>query len=189
MLLVVSSGQVWAFPGQTAQELLAALGPTADGPVGPPVPAIEAVRAGTAQLSRMSWPEATYDPLRSGATLKGLLVATFDYRGPDLVARLQKDPPELGWKDLVSRSEFFLAVVPAESFRWFLAGLHRGWTITSEARHGSGTRYEVYSLVSKDGRLQGEMSYSETGALPLSADRIGPTPPGANLWIRVAEGL
>jgi len=36
----------WAFPGQTAAELIQALGPSANGYVAPPAPSAEAVRAG-----------------------------------------------------------------------------------------------------------------------------------------------
>jgi hypothetical protein len=186
-LLGVAEAQVWAFPGQTADELIRVLGPPANGYVAPPVPAIEAVRTGSAQLSRIYWPQATYDPLRSGAALKGIVVATFDYRGEGLVERLRKEPPDIGWKDLVSQSEVFLSFLPPQAFRQFLAGIQAEWKVTAKTHHGTGSGYDLYSLTSKDGRLVGEMSYADKGEVPPPADPGGQQPPTFNFWTRIFE--
>jgi hypothetical protein len=55
--------------------------------------------------------------------LRTILAATFDYRGPDLIARLQQDPPQVRWTDLVSRSEVFLSFLPPAGFKSLLAAL------------------------------------------------------------------
>jgi hypothetical protein len=185
-LLSVGAQQAGAFPGQTAEELIRALGPSANGYLSPPVPTVEAVRAGQAQLSRIYWPQAAYDPLRSGATLQGILVATFDYRGAGLVERLQKEPPEIGWKDLVSQSEVFLAFLSPQTFQNVLTAIHAGWTITAKTHQGAGAGYDLYSLKSKDGRFQGEMSYSEKGEVPPPPDPSGQQPPTLNFWARIS---
>lgn len=176
----------WAFPGQTADELIGVLGPATNGFVSPPVPAIEAVRTGRAQLSSIYWSQATYDPLRSGAVLRGILVTTFDYRGTGLVERLRKDPPELGWKDLVSQSEVFLSFVSPQAFQQLLAGIEVGWEITSKTHQGAGVGYDLYSLTSTDGRFYGEISYSAKGEVPLPPDPGGQKPPTLNFWTRIA---
>ncbi len=184
--LGVAEAQVWAFPGQTAEEMIQALGPAANGYVSPPVPGIEAVRAGRAQLGSVYWSQATYDPLRTGASLRGILVATFDYRGTGLVERVEKDPPELGWKDLTSQSEVFLSFVSPQAFRQFLSGLEGGWKISSKSHQGTGVGYDLYSLTSTDGRFYGEMSYSAKGEVPLPPDPGGQKPPTLNFWTRIA---
>lgn len=186
-LLVTVGGRVWAFPGQTADELILALGLPANGYVSPPVPSVDAVRAGTAQFSRVYWSQATYDPLRAGAMLRGILVTTFTYRGPGLIDRLEKQSPEVGWKDLVSHSEVFLSFVPPAAFSALLAAIDAGWTITSRTHHGAGAGYDLYSLVSKDGRLQGELSYAEKGDLPPPPDPGGHAPPTLNFWSRISS--
>jgi hypothetical protein len=186
-LMIVVGGRAWAFPGQTAGELIRALGPPSNGYVSPPVPSVEAVRAGTAQFSRVYWSQAAYDPLRAGAVLPGILVTTFSYRGPDLITRLQKNPPEVGWKDLVSHSEVFLSFLPTAAFTALLAAIDTGWTVTSKTHLGAGAGYDLYSLVSKDGRLQGELSYAEKGEVPLPPDPSGQTPPTLNFWSRISS--
>ena len=185
-LLGVVEPPVWAFPGQTADELIGVLGPAANGYVSPPVPTVESVRAGRAQLGSVYWSQATYDPLRSGASLRGILVTTFVYRGTGLVGRLEKDPPELGWKDLVSQSEVFLSLVSPQAFRQFLAGIEAGWKVTSKTHQGTGVGYDLYSLTSTDGRLHGEMSYSARGEVPLPPDPGGQKPPTLNFWTRIS---
>ncbi len=185
-LLSVVALQAGAFPGQTAEELIEALGPPANGYVSPPVPAVEAVQTGQAQLSRIYWPQATYDPLRAGAALQGIVVTTFDYRGTGLVERLQKEPPEIGWKDLVSQSEVFLSFLSPKVFRQLLAGIDAGWKITSKTHHGSGAGYDLYTLVSRDGRLQGEMSYGEKSEVPPPPDPSGQQPPTLNFWTKIS---
>lgn len=185
-LLGVGEAQVWAFPGQTAEEMIGVLGPATNGYVSPPVPTVESVRAGRAQLGSVYWSQATYDPLRSGASLRGILVATFDYRGMGLVERLQKDPPELGWKDLVSQSEVFLSLVSPQAFQQLLAGMKAGWKITSKTHQGTGVGYDLYSLTSTDGRFYGEMSYSAKGEVPLPPDPGGQKPPTLNFWTRIS---
>jgi hypothetical protein len=176
----------WAFPGQTAQELIQGLGPPANGYVSPPVPEIEAVRSGSAQLSSIYWSQAAYDPLRSGAALKGILVATFDYRGVGLAERLQKDPPDIGWKDLLSRSEVFLSFVPPQSFQRFLDGIRSGWKVTTKVHHGTGAGYDLYSLTSRDGLLAGEMSFADKGEVAPPPDASGQRPPTLNFWTRIS---
>lgn len=182
--LLAASGTSWGFPGQTAEELIRALGPPANGYVTPPAPSVEAVRAGSAQLSKIYWPQAAYDPLRTGAALHGILVATFDYRGNDLVARARKDPPEVGWKDLVSHTEVFLSFVPPATFKALLAALHNAWIIQSTTHQGVAPGYDLYTLVSKDGSLTAELSYSEKGEVP-PPDPTGKQPPTLNFWSRV----
>ena len=175
----------WAFPGQTAAELIQALGPSANGYVAPPAPSAEAVRAGSAQLSSVYWTPASYDPLRTGSALTGILVATFDYRGPDLITRLQKSPPEVEWADLVSRSEVFLSFLPPAGFKALLAALQATWVVQSRTHKGSGDGYDLYALVSKDGALAAELSYSEKGEVPPPPDPTGKRPPTLNFWSRV----
>lgn len=187
LLMVIVGGRVWAFPGQTADELIRALGLPANGDVSPPVPSVDAVRAGTAQVSGMYWPQSAYDPLHSGAALPGILVATFSYRGPDLIARLQKNPPEVGWKDLVSHSEVFLSFLPPAAFTALLVAIDTGWTVMSKTHQGAGAGYDLYSLISKDGRLQGELSYAEKGEVPPPPDPNGHTPPTLNFWSRISS--
>ncbi len=176
----------WAFPGQTAAELIQALGPSANGYVAPPAPSAEAVRAGSAQLGSIYWPQASYDPLRTGSALTGILVATFDYRGTDLIARLQKSPPEVEWADLVSRSEVFLSFLPPAGFKALLAALQTTWVVQSKTHKGAGDGYDLYALVSKDGALTAELSYSEKGEIPPPPDPTGKRPPTLNFWSRVA---
>ncbi|MEW6681715.1 MAG: hypothetical protein AB1451_02180 [Nitrospirota bacterium] len=185
-LLSVVAQQVGAFPGETAEELIRDLGPSANGYVSPPVPAIEAVRAGSAQLSRIYWPQVTYDPLRSGAVMKGIVVATFDYQGAGLVERVQKDPPDIGWKDLVSRSEVFLSFLPRQAFQQLLSGIEATWNVTARTHHGTGAGYDLYSLSSKDGRLVGEMSFTDKGEVPPPPDAGGQQPPTLNFWTRIS---
>lgn len=184
--LMLVAQQVGAFPGQTAEELIQALGPPANGYGSPPVPAIEAVRTGSAQLSRIYWPQATYDPLRSGAAMKGIVVATFDYQGAGLVERVQKDPPDIGWKDLVSRSEVFLSFLPRQAFQQLLSGIETKWNVTGKTHHGTGAGYDLYSLSSKDGRLVGEMSFTDKGEVAPPSDAGGQQPPTLNFWTRIS---
>ena len=185
-LLGFAAQQAGAFPGQTADELIQGLGLPANGYVSPPVPEIEAVRTGSAQLSRIYWPQATYDPLRSGASLNGIVVATFDYRGPGLVERVQKVPPDIGWKDLVSRSEVFLSFLPPQAFRRLLSGIETKWSVTAKAHHGTGVGYDLYSLTSKDGRLVGEMSFTDKGEFAPPPDAGGQQAPTLNFWTRIS---
>ena len=184
MLLAIAEPG-WAFPGQTAADLIQALGPSANGYAAPPAPSAAAVRAGSAQLSSIYWPQAAYDPLRTGSTLTGILVATFDYRGTDLIARLQKSPPEVGWADLVSRSEVFLSFVPPAGFKALLAALQTTWVVKSTTHQGEGDGYHLYALVSRDGSLAAELSYSEKGEVPPPPDPTGKKPPTLNFWSRV----
>jgi len=185
-LLSIFAQQARAFPGQTAEELIQALGPPANGYVSPPVPAIEPVQSGSAQLSGIYWPQATYDPLRSGAALKGIVVATFDYRGVGLTERLQKDPPDIGWKDLVSQSEVFLSFLPPQAFRQFLSGIQADWKVTAKAHHGTGAGYDLYSLASRDGRLVAEMSFADKGEVAPPPDASEQRPPTLNFWTRIS---
>jgi hypothetical protein len=185
-LLSVEARQAGAFPGQTAEELIRALGPSANGYASPPVPSVDAVRTGRAQLSQVYWPQAAYDPLGAGAALQGIVVTTFDYEGTGLLDRLQKDPPQIGWKDLVSRSEVFLSFLSPKAFQRLLAEIDAGWQITSRTHHGSGTGYDLYTLVSRDGRLQGEMSYAEKGEVPPPPDPSGQQPPTLNFWTKIS---
>ncbi len=178
--------QAGAFPGQTAEELIEALGPPANGYVSPPVPAVEAVQTGQAQLSRIYWPQASYDPLGTGAALQGIVVATFDYRGAELVERLQKDPPDISWKDLVSRSEVFLSFLPPQAFRTLLDGIEAKWSVTAKTHQGTGTGYHLYSLISKDGRLSGEMSFTDKGERAPPPDAGAQQPPTLNFWTRIS---
>jgi len=184
-LAIAGAEPCWAFPGQTAAELIQALGPSANGYVAPPAPSAEAVREGSAQLSSVYWPQASYDPLRTGSALTGILVATFDYRGTDLIARLQKSPPEVGWPDLVSRSEVFLSFLPPTGFKALLAALQATWVVQSRTHKGAGEGYDLFALVSKDGAFAAELSYSEKGEVPPPPDPTGKRPPTLNFWSRV----
>lgn len=184
-LLSVLAQQAWGFPGQTAEELIRALGPSANGYASPPVPSVEAVRSGTAQLSRIYWPRASYDPFRSGIELQGILVATFDYRGTGLVERLRKDPSKIDWRDLVSDSEVFLSFLSPKAFEGVLAAIDKGWTVTSKSHQGPGAGYDLYVLISRDGRLRGEMSYSDKGEPPPAPAQTGQTAPILNFWSRI----
>lgn len=180
------TAQAGAFPGQTAEELMQALGPSANGYVSPPVPTAESVRTGRAELSRIYWPQATYDPFRAGMALQGIVVATFDYRGNGLVERVRKTPPDVRWNDLVSRDEVFLSFLSPPAFQRLLAGIDPGWKITSRTHRGSGPGYDLYTLVSRDGRLRGEMSYTAKGDVPPPPDPTGQQPPTLNFWTRIS---
>lgn len=174
----------WTFPGQTAAELIQALGPSANGYVAPPVPSADAVRAGSAQLSQIYWPQAQYDPLRSGRALQGILVTTFDYRHPTLLKRVSQADPEVGWTDLVSRSEVFLSFLAPGAFQELMTAVTKTWVITSKVRQGSEPGYDLYVLTSKDGRLTAELSYAEKGEVP-PPDPSGKKPPVLNFWSKV----
>lgn len=176
--------QAPAFPGQTAEELIRVLGPPANGHPAPPVPAVEAVLSGRAQLSSVYWPQATYHPLQSGPDLKGILVTTFDYRAAGLAERVVKDPSDIGWEDLVSRSEVFLSFVSPQAFQQLLGEIAADWTVTSKTHHGAGVGYDLYSVISKDGRFQGEISYSPKGHMP-PLPQSG-QPPVLNFWTRIS---
>lgn len=185
-LLGLVAQQAGAFPGQTADELIRLLGPPANGYVSPPVPTMESVRSGRAQLSQIYWPQATYDPFRSGAALQGIVVATFDYRGTGLAERLEKAPVEIGWGDLRSQEEVFLSFLSPKAFRDLLARLDPGWEMTSKTHHGAGLGYDLYTFASRDGRFRGEMSYSEKGDAPPPAGPPGQKPPPLNFWSRIS---
>jgi hypothetical protein len=114
------------------------------------------------------------------------VVATFDYQGSGLVERLRQTPPDIGWKDLVSRSEVFLSFLPPQAFQKLLAGIQAEWTVMAKTHHGTGAGYDLYSLTSKDGHLVGEMSFTNKGELAPPADASGQQPPTLNFWTRIS---
>jgi hypothetical protein len=80
----------------------------------------------------------------------------------------------------------FLSFLPPGAFQQFLSGIQSEWTLTAKTHHGAGAGYDLYSLVSKDGRLVGEMSFANKGELAPPPDAGGQQPPTLNFWTRIS---
>ncbi len=57
--------------------------------------------------------------------------------------------------------------------------------VRSKTHKGSGDGYDLYALVSKDGALAAELSYSKKGEVPPPPAPTGKRPPTLNFWSRV----
>ncbi|MEW6324132.1 MAG: hypothetical protein AB1515_01970 [Nitrospirota bacterium] len=178
-----------AFPGDSAETMIQRLGPPASGYESPPV--LDWARAREAMYPhvRLHWMDPAYDPLRSGLTMQGVVVALYDL-DPAQLPLTQPENGKIGpvpWRHLSSRREIFMTNISPEQFAKLLVGVSRDWTAQSLSHHENARRrFDLYGFRSRDGRYQAQLSYSEPAAIkPAPAAMDGPAPPTFNLWIQV----
>lgn len=118
------------------------------------------------------WEGVEADPLSVGKKIKGTLIVLFEQRKTDI------------W----SLQETFLAGVSTPEFKEVLEEVQKKWQTVSKTPHQNSNRsYDLYQIVSRDGRFSGEMSYSSPESIFSFQNHsaFSHQIPFLNLWIHL----
>jgi hypothetical protein len=185
VVLGLGSTQAAAFPGETAQEMIARHGlPSL--PTSIPPPPVALLRAGKPSSVLIVWFQTKYRPLSLPMELEGRVIASCRFDGPAVLRRIERGEQANALSDLRSDFENLFTTLSESEFKQFLGLLEKHWTITKKTPHAD-PPYDLYEAMSLDGKLKAEFSFRTPGVPSPSASDpyYGGKFPDGNFWVRV----
>jgi hypothetical protein len=185
VVLGLGSTQAAAFPGETAQEMIARHGPPSL-PTSIPPPPVALLRAGKPSSVLIVWFQTKYHPLSLPMELEGRVIASCRFDGPAVLRRIERGEQANALSDLRSDFENLFTTLSESEFKQFLGLLEKHWAITKKTPHAD-PPYDLYEAVSRDGKLKAEFSFRTPGVPSPSASDpyYGGKFPDGNFWVRV----
>lgn len=174
-----------AFPGETAQEMIARHGaPSLPDTI--PLPSRALLQSGRPASVLVVWFHTAYRPLALPMEMEGRVIVSFRFDEPALLKRMERGESNFVWSDLRSDFESLFTSLSTEQFERFLTMLEKNWLITKTTHHAE-PPYALYEAVSRDGTLKAEFSFRTPGVPSPSAKDpyYGGKFPDGNVWIRV----
>jgi len=185
VVLGLGSTQATAFPGETAQEMIARHGPPSL-PTSISPPPVALLRAGKPSSVLIVWFQTKYRPLSLPMELEGRVIASCRFDGPAVLRKIERGEQASALSDLRSDFENLFTSLSDSQFKQFLGLLEKNWTITKKTPRAD-PPYDLYEAVSRDGKLKAEFSFRTPGVPSPSASDpyYGGKFPDGNFWVRV----
>jgi hypothetical protein len=174
-----------AFPGETAQDMIARHGPPSL-PASIEPPPVALLRAGKPSSVLIVWFQTKYRPLSLPMEMEGRVIASCRFDGPAVLRKIERGEHDIALSDLRSEFENLFTSLSEPQFKQFLGLLKKNWTITKKTPHAD-PPYDLYEAVSRDGKLKAEFSFRAPGIPSPSASDpyYGGKFPDGNFWVRV----
>jgi hypothetical protein len=184
-VLGIVSTQAAAFPGETAQEMIARHGPPSL-PTSIQPPPVALLRAGKPSSVLIVWFQTKYRPLSLPMEMEGRVIASCRFDGPAVLRKIERGEQDIALSDLRSDFENLFTTLSQSQFKQFLGLLETNWAITKKTPH-TDPPYDLYEAVSRDGKLKAEFSFRTPGIPSPSASDpyYGGKFPDGNFWVRV----
>jgi hypothetical protein len=185
VVLGLGSTEAAAFPGETAQDMIARHGPPSL-PTSIPPPPVALLRAGKPSSVLIVWFQTKYRPLSLPMELEGRVIASCRFDGPSVLRKIDRGEQASALSDLHSEFENLFTSLTESQFKQFLGLLRKDWSITKKTPHAD-PPYVLYEAVSRDGKLKAEFSFRTPGVPSPSASDpyYGGKFPDGNFWVRV----
>ncbi len=185
VVLGLSSTQAAAFPGETAQDMIARHGPPSL-PTSIEPPPVALLRAGKPSSVLIVWFQTKYRPLSLPMEMEGRVIASCRFDGPAVLRKIERGEQGIALSDLRSDFENLFTTLSESQFKQFLGLLETNWAITKKTPH-TDPPYDLYEAVSRDGKLKAEFSFRTPGVPSPSASDpyYGGKFPDGNFWVRV----